>query len=447
MRNAECGIERAGSIPSDHLSSRKSLDPFRIPHSTLRNSMTLGLLIFAATYVLIAVQRLPFLRLNRPAASLLGAVAMVVLGVLPLRDAYAAIDFDVLVFLLGLMLIVGYLEVGKFFEWAAEWILQRARTPERLLLGVVVGGGLLSALFVNDTICLVITPVLLAAVGPLRVKPNPYLIGLAMGANVGSVLSITGNPQNMLVGIWSGASFGGFLAPMLPVGAGGLAITYGYLRWAFRAELREPFRERLEAVPVTLDRPLVLKALGLVGGAVIAWLGGGSLPLVAITAGAVMVAIAQRDPAYAIDRVEWSLLLFFASLFVVMRGLDQTGAVAWIDDHALRLVQDGSPWRATMVVSGVMAVLSNLISNVPAVLLWRTTLPTIPNPDLMWRVLAMSSTFAGKLLLIGSVAELIVARRAQARGVLVGFVEYARIGVPVTLLTLVWGIAVLVVMG
>ena len=115
--------------------------------------MTTGLVIFAATYLLIAVQRLPFVHLNRPAASLLGAVAMVVFGVLPLVDAYAAIDFDVLVFLLGLMLIVGYLEVGKFFEWAAEWILRRAPSPARLLLGVVVGGGLLSALFVNDTIC------------------------------------------------------------------------------------------------------------------------------------------------------------------------------------------------------------------------------------------------------------------------------------------------------
>src|SRR5947208_6955995 len=186
---------------------------------------------------------------------------MVVLGVLPLSDAYAAIDFDVLVFLLGLMLIVGYLEVGKFFEWAAEWILRRAGTPERLLLGVVVGGGLLSALFVNDTVCLVVTPVLLAAIGPLHVKPTPYLIGLAMDANVGSVLSATGNPQNMLDGIWSGASFGGFLAHLLPVGGGGLAITYGYFRWAYRAELREPFRERPETVAVTLPRPLILKPL------------------------------------------------------------------------------------------------------------------------------------------------------------------------------------------
>ena len=407
--------------------------------------MTTGLLIFAATYLLIAVQRLPFVHLNRPAASLLGAVAMVALGVLPLPDAYAAIDFDVLVFLLGLMLIVGYLEVGKFFEWAAEWILRRAVTPQRLLLGVVVGGGLLSAFFVNDTICLVVTPVLLAALGPLRVRPHPYLIGLAMGSNVGSVLSITGNPQNMLVGIWSGTTFGGFLAHMFPVAAGGLALTYGYLRWAYKADLAEPFRERLEPVPVALDRPLVAKGLAMFGIAVVAWLAGGSLPLVAIAAGAGMVAIAQRDPAYAIDRVEWSLLLFFASLFVVMRGLEQTGAVVWFDEHAVALVGHGSAWRAAGVVSVALATLSNLISNVPAVILWRNTVPNLPHADLQWRIVAMSSTFAGNLLLIGSMANLIVAERAERRGVRIGFGEYAKIGVPVTLLTLGWGLVVILV--
>src|SRR5437867_6411211 len=409
-----------------------------------RAPVTLGLVIFAATYVLIAVQRLPFVHLNRPAATLLGAVAMVVFGVLPLVDAYAAVDFDVLVFLLGLMLVVGYLEVGRFFEWAAEWILQRALTPQRLLLGIVVGGGLLSALFVNDTICLVVTPVLLAALGPLRVRPTPYLIGLAMGSNVGSVLSVTGNPQNMLVGIWSGASFRGFLLHLLPVGLGGLAITYGYLRWAYRAELAEPFRERLQTVPVALDRPLVVKGLVLFAGAVVAWLAGGPLPLVVMAAGALMVAVAQRDPAYAIDRVEWFLLLFFASLFVVMRGVEPTGAGTGVGRHALGPVQDGSRWSAAAVVSGVMAVLSNLISNVPAVMLWRNTVPQLPDPHLVWRVVAMSSTFAGNLLLIGSMANLIVAERAETCGVRIGFGEYARVGVPVTLLTLAWGVVVLV---
>jgi len=397
--------------------------------------------------LLIAVQRLPFVHLNRPAASLVGAVAMVVFGVLPLPDAYAAVDFDVLVFLLGMMLIVGYLEVGKFFEWAAEWVLQRARTPDRLLLGVVVGGGLLSAFFVNDTICLVVTPVLLAALGPLRVRPNPYLIGLAMGANVGSVLSVTGNPQNMLVGIWSRATFGGFLVHMLPVALGGLALTYGYLRWVYRGELREPFRERLEAVPVALDRPLVTRGLAMFAVAVAGWLAGGSLPLVAIAAGALMVLVAQRDPAYAIERVDWSLLLFFGSLFVVMRGFEQAGAVAWIDRHALDLVESGSPWRAATAVSAVMATLSNLISNVPAVILWRATGHHLPHPELVWRVVSMSSTFSGNLLLIGSMANLIVAEKAEARGARIGFAEYARVGVPVTLLTLAWGIMVLVATG
>ncbi|PYO69151.1 MAG: anion transporter [Gemmatimonadetes bacterium] len=407
--------------------------------------MTTGLIIFALTYLLIAVQRLPFVHLNRPAASLVGAVAMVVFGVLSLPDAYAAVDFDVLVFLLGMMLIVGYLEVGKFFEWAAEWVLQRARTPERLLLGVVVGGGLLSAFFVNDTICLVVTPVLLAALGPLRLRPNAYLIGLAMGANVGSVLSVTGNPQNMLVGIWSRATFGAFLVHMLPVALGGLAITYSYLRWVYRRELGEPFRERLQAVPVTLDRSLVTRGLAMFAVAVVGWLAGGSLPLVAIAAGALMVLVAQRDPAYAIERVDWDLLLFFASLFVVMRGFEQTGAVAWIDRQALGVVESSSPWRAATAVSGVMATLSNLISNVPAVILWRNTVPHLPHADLLWRVVAMSSTFAGNLLLIGSMANLIVAEKAEARGVRIGFGEYARVGVPVTLLTLAWGIVVLVV--
>lgn len=402
-----------------------------------------GLGIFAATYLLIAVQRLPFVHLNRPAASLLGAVAMVAFGVLTPEQAREAIDFDVLVFLLGLMLIVGYLEAGQFFELAASWVMERALTPARLLLAVVVGGGLLSAFFVNDTICLVLTPVLLVALERLRVRPLPYLLGLAMGANVGSVLSVTGNPQNMLIGIWSGSTFGGFLVRMLPVALGGLAITYGYLRWAFRAELAGTFPERPVPPPFEADRVLILKGLVVFMGALAGWLAGGSLPLVAIAAGAVMVLIAQRDPAFAIERVDWELLLLFSGLFVVMRGLEASGAVEWINAHALSLARRGHEVPTAIAVSGVMLTLSSLISNVPAVMLWRDAVATLPDARTMWLVLAMSSTFAGNLILIGSVANLIVAERAQARGVTLGFVDYARVGVPVTLLTLAWGLVVL----
>ncbi len=409
--------------------------------------MSAGFAIFAATYVLIAVQRLPFLPLNRPAASLLGAVAMVGFGVISLEDAYAAIDLDVLVFLLGLMLIVGYLEVARFFEWAAEWVVERAATPHALLLAVVAGGGLLSAFFVNDTVCLVVTPILVAALERLRVRPLPYLLGLAMGANVGSVLAVTGNPQNMLVGIWSGTTFGGFMLHMLPVAGGGLAITYGYLRWSFRRELAQGFTAAVEPVRIEGDRPLIVRGLIVFAIALTGWLAGGSLPLVAIACGAIMVAVAQRDPAYAIERVDWDLLLMFASLFVVMRGLEATGAVEWIDRRALQLADVDSPAGTAAAVSGAMLVLSNLISNVPAVMLWQDIVPSLPNEALMWRVVAMSSTFAGNFLLIGSVANLIVAERAQERGVKVEFGAYARVGIPVTLLTLAWGVGSLLVTG
>ena len=172
--------------------------------------MTAPLAVFALTYFLIAVQRVRWLHLNRPAAAVLGAVGMVTLGGLPLADAYAAIDLDVLVFLLGLMILVGHLELGGFLEAAAVWMLGIARTPRILLVLVVLGSGLLSALFVNDTVCLVFTPILVAALAPLEIRLTPYLVGLATGSNVGSALTIVGNPQNMLIGLWSGIGFAEF---------------------------------------------------------------------------------------------------------------------------------------------------------------------------------------------------------------------------------------------
>jgi Na+/H+ antiporter NhaD/arsenite permease-like protein len=287
-----------------------------------------SLLIFALTYFFIAVQRVRWLHLNRPAAALLGAVGMVTLGGLTLSDAYRAIDLDVLVFLLGVMLLVGHLELGGFFEWAAEWVIARSTTPRGLLVAVVLGSGLLSAFFVNDTVCLVFTAVLLAALGPLGIRPTPYLIGLALGSNVGSTLTVVGNPQNMLIGLWSGIGFAGFALHMLPVVAGGLALTCIILLRLFRKQLGPAFPARASIpIPVHLDRRLVIAALGIFGVAFAAWLAGASLPKVAIAAGALMLAVARRDPRPALEKVEWELLLFFAALFVVMRGLEASRAI------------------------------------------------------------------------------------------------------------------------
>lgn len=395
--------------------------------------------IFAAAYLAISLQRLPGLPLTRPAASLLGAVAMVTLGALPLEDAYAAIDMDVLVFLLGVLIVAAYLEEARFFEWVAERVVRRATTPRALLAAVVAVSGALSALFVNDTICLVLTPLLLDVLRPLRLRPAPYLIALATAANTGSVLTVTGNPQNMLIGVRGGFEFLEFLLPMLPVAAGALALNYGVLAWIYRRELDAPLERAPEAPPVPLDRPLAAATLAIFGLALVGWTAGLPLPLVAITAGALVVAAARRDPQAAFARIEWPLLLFFAALFVLMRGLETTGVV----DAATAAA---GPWLAEpgigrgAVVSGLMLALSNLVSNVPAVLLWAPVVPTLPAATELWLILAMSATFAGNLLLIGSMANLIVAERAAARGERLGFGEYARAGIPITLLTLTWGL-------
>lgn len=407
---------------------------------------TTRLVVLILTYLLIAVQQVPGLRLNRPAAALLGAVAMVTLGRLPLRDAYAAIDMDVMVFLLGVLLLAGFLELGGFFEWAAEHVIARAGSPRALLAIIVVLSGGLSALFVNDTICLVLTPLVLAVLRPLRLRPMPYLLAIALASNVGSTMAPTGNPQNMLVGVASGIHFARFVATLAPVAIGGLAIVYAVLAWVYRQELAVPLPTRVDLPDVAFDKPLVVRALVVFVGALVCWLAGLSLPLVAITAAAILLAVARRDPAEAFAKVEWSLLLFFGALFVVMRGARDLALIAALTSVAGAQVH-GVPLHDAAVVSAAMAALSNLVSNVPAVILWLPVVPRLPRADFVWLTIAMSSTLAGNLTLLGSMANLIVAERADGRGERVGFVEHLKVGVPVTLLTLAWGVAIVVLLA
>jgi len=404
--------------------------------------MTVRLAILAATYLLISVQQLPGLRLNRAASALLGAVAMVTIGRLPLAEAYAAVDMNVMVFLLGVLVLTAFLELGGFFEWAAGHVVAWAHSPRALLGAVVAASGLLSAFFVNDTICLVVTPLVIAAVRPLRLRALPYLLAVALASNVGSAMTPTGNPQNMLIGVASGIHFARFVATLALPSLAGLVIVYLVIAFVHRRDLAGPLRLDATMPKAAFDRRLVVRALVVFAGALAGWLAGLSLPLVAITAAALLLAVAQRDPADAFARVEWSLLLFFGALFVVMRGVRDEPLVAGLTAAVTHGVTGGRLHDAA-VVSGAMVLLSNVVSNVPAVLLWLPVVPRLPDPAFVWRVVAMSSTFAGNLTLLGSMANLIVAERAQARGEHVGFVGYLRVGVPVTLLTIALGVLLL----
>jgi Na+/H+ antiporter NhaD/arsenite permease-like protein len=409
---------------------------------------TVRLVILIVTYLLIAAQGLPWLRLTRPAASLLGAVAMVSIGGLALPDAYAAIDMNVIVFLLGVLLLTAYLELGGFFEWVAAKIVRYAHAPASLLAVVIGVSGILSAFFVNDTICLVLPPLVIAVVRPLGLRPLPYLLAIALGSNVGSAMTPTGNPQNMLIGVASGISFARFVGALAVPSLGGLVIVFGVLAFVHRRDLAAaPRRLTTTGTPPTehpFDAPLVTKALVLFCAALIGWLSGLSLPLIAICAAALLIAVARRDPTEAFARVEWELLLFFGALFVVMRGVRDVPLVRDLTS-ATGGSLTGVPFHDAGVVTAAMVALSNLISNVPAVLLWLPVVPHTANPTFVWLVMAMSSTFAGNLTLIGSMANLIVAERASARGEHIGFVDYLKVGVPVTITTMLWGILWIVI--
>ena len=260
----------------------------------------------------------------------------------------------------------------------------------------------------------------------------------------------TGNPQNMLIGVASGISFARFVGTLALPSLGGLAIVFGVLAFVHRRALARAPRRLTTSTPAAVEHPfdavLVTKALVLFGAALVGWLAGLSLPLVAIAAAALLIAVARRDPSEAFANVEWELLLFFGALFVVMRGVRDVPLVQDLTS-ASGASLSGAPLHDAGIVSAAMLALSNLVSNVPAVILWLPVVPRTAHPNFVWLVMAMSSTFAGNLTLIGSMANLIVAERAAARGARIGFVDYLKVGVPVTIATMLWGILWIVILA
>jgi Na+/H+ antiporter NhaD/arsenite permease-like protein len=212
--------------------------------------------IFGITYVLISGRQLKILPLNRPAAALLGAVLMVSIGVMTPERAYRAVNYDTLVLLLGMMLISAYLFLAHFFEWAADVVLKFSRTPQRLLLYLTLTSGVLSALLVNDTICLMLTPLVVAVIRRGKLPLLPFLIALATSANIGSVGTLVGNPQNMIIGHFSRIPFSEFAGSLTPAAFVGLAINFTIVSFGFRNVLRPGAISR-EPHPIPkLDRGL-----------------------------------------------------------------------------------------------------------------------------------------------------------------------------------------------
>ena len=404
--------------------------------------MIIALIIFIITYLFIGIRQIPRMKINRPAGALVGAVLMVVFGVLTLDQAFEAIDMHTLLLLLGMMIITVYLRDAGFFELMADTILSFSKTPFQLLILVVISSGFLSALFVNDTICLLYTPIILEVTLQLRVNPVPYLLALATSSNIGSVMMVTGNPQNMLIGIYSKVHYLSFLGALFPVALAGLAVCVAVIWFLYRKEFSAGAFEYRPAMPeYYVRKKLLAKSLLVCVAVIVAFSLGYPYSLVAVAGGTMLLLIGGVSTELILDGVDWTLLLFFAGLFVVMHGVEVSGLTAVMIDKAGDL--SGLPPLGRIAgLSAVSVILSNLVSNVPAVMLLKPLTQSLGLGQFLWLALAMSSTLAGNLTLIGSVANLIVVQQARKQ-VEIRFMEYFRTGALITIITVVIGILVL----
>ncbi|AWM40263.1 Inner membrane protein YbiR [Gemmata obscuriglobus] len=412
-------------------------------------ALWLTLLWFGLTYLGLALGRVPWLRTDRTGVALVGAAGVLACGLLSFDEAVKAVDFATIALLLGMMVVVAFLRRAGFFARLSGFALGRVRSPKGLLAVTMILSGTLSAVLVNDVVCLALTPLVVHLTRRLGLDPRPHLVGLAVASNLGSAATLTGNPQNMIIGGLSGISYLRFAAKLAPAALIGLLIGYVVVLAAYRTALRA--KDAGGRAPEPTGKPdrvpagrrhtaLLVKGIVVTGAAVALFFAGHTMAVVALGAAAVLL-LDRVNPAKVYGHIDWGLLLMFAGLFVVVRAFEvHVLSVSGVDGWAARA-------DPVWALSGLSAVLSNVVSNVPAVLLFKPVVAAMPEAarETAWLALALSSTFAGNLTVLGSVANLIVVEQARKEGVTIGFWDYCRVGVPVTLLTLVVGAAWLAV--
>jgi len=393
-----------------------------------------GALIFLVTYVLISARRLAWLPLDRPAAAWVGAVACVAFGVLSPDAALQAVDGHTLLLLFGVMGMGAFLQLDGLFSALAEIVAHRAKTPRALLAWVVWGAGGLSAILTNDAVCVLAAPLIVQLVRRHRLPAMPFLLALATAANTGSVATLVGNPQNMLCASLGGLSFVDHLLLMLPVAVLGLAVNHAILLAFFRGALSRA--ELQPSAGATLSREVWID-LAVLAGTAIGYSLGANLAWTAAAGFGLLILIRRRPTTELWARMDASLLVFFVGLFVVVGGFSASGVPAEIFARFPITPQGELGWWR---LSGIFLVGSNVVSNVPFILIVQEQLADFARPRLAWELLTMASTFAGNLTLLGSVANIIVMEAGRDLED-VGFWDHLKVGLPIALVTTALGTA------
>lgn len=428
-------------------------------------TLVIAFAVFLVTYALISIRRFPKVKIDRPAAALAGAALMVALGVVGPEDAIAAINIDILLLLIGMMVLVAGLELCGFFEWISLRMIKYSRDQFTFLVLTMVVTGALSALVLNDTIVLLFTPIIIRTCRLLKSNPVPFLIAEAMAANIGSVATAVGNPQNAFIATRAEISFADFSAKLLPVAAVCMAVAIAILYMTYRKDISQgkaqEFRRRIlregwkafqdelikgDAATTAGIRKLRERRLGLyalVGitaatfaAFVVSHVIMTPIALIAFVAGAIALfvvpIVTDVKAKEMLAGVDWTIILFFIGLFVVIAGVKDSGLLAEMKGYFPGFGPGEVPSLDWLVV--LTAFLSNLVSNVPAVMLLSEMIPVTDHE--LWLALASSSTLAGNATILGAAANVIVAEKAEGMGVEVNFWKFTLVGFPITLATL-----------
>jgi Na+/H+ antiporter NhaD/arsenite permease-like protein len=397
--------------------------------------MDVAFVVFLLTYVVIALGQPPLFRIDRTGAAIIGASLMVILGVLTIQDAYDAIDYKTILILFGMMILIANLRLSGFFGIVLSFLSRNLRNPLVLFYALIFVSGLLSAFFVNDTVCLIFTPFILELTRRMNVNPKPYLLALAMSANIGSAATITGNPQNIIIGAASGISYSEFFVKLFPVSLIGLVIAGLVIHFFYRDDIKSEIVE-IKDIRYKYNKALVIKSSLMALLTVVLFFLNVPMHIVAIGVGAFLLITRRVKPEKVYSLVDFELLILFIGLFIVVRGFENSIVFGEMVNYVKQVVNT----PLSLVVSS--ALLSNIVSNVPAVLIFKPMMGSLFNSQDAWLYLAMSSTFAGNLTILGSIANIIVIESASPK-VKISFLEYLKIGVPVTILSILFGFLVL----
>jgi len=401
----------------------------------------IALIIFVITYLGIIFTRLPGVNIDRPSAAYFGAIAMVLFGVVTPAQAISYIDVNTIFLLLGMMIIIATLQLDGFFSMIAKKTISWSKTKFRLLSIIVFVTGIASAFLVNDAVVLMFTPVIIQICRASKLNPVPYLIAEILSSNAGSAMTITGNPQNMLIGISSGISYSEFLLRLLPVSLISMVAIILIIRVVYRKAFSDnkvlSFGEIESNGSGNIIRSGSVFILVIIGFFLVKQTGL-SIPMIALTGSALILLLGKAKPSEIIHKVDWVLLLFFGSLFIVVGAVENSGLL----DPVLKGNLIKPDLNGLAFIHGSSLIMSQIVSNVPFVVLLLPMLKSLDS-NMLWLALASASTLAGNATIIGAMANLIVIESAEKYGIKIGFIEFLKSGAIVTLLTMLISFAII----